>query len=726
MHETADTSRGDERKTEIKTKVQDTLDRMRSDEPKPQKYTSRSEEEIGVTQFIDSSEGFTGITKHRWSDFIVHEIDAEGQVCSLSDLSVPTEEKAAPGEATRPEWFPEAEWEKVAGLSSSKEAQHPVHIPAAQMTKEDRTKYHGIIKSCFPKLVSNTSEVAGEKVIAVSRSSMAPDKRNTFWKHKPWPKGRPKFLHFCLYKENTDTFAALSMLSMDLKLKSNKFHIAGTKDARAKTTQRVAIKQVTAEKVHQAASKFHKLAVGNFTYQDRELKLGDLKGNQFDIVLRDVEGGSDVIARRAKSFQEHGFLNYYGMQRFGATSSATHLVGRAIIRKEWRTAVDMLLGGRADENRGSLAKAQEAWQRDRDPKRAYALLSGRQQRTTIEGRVLHTLCSVRATAYQEAIDRLPSNTRQLYVHAYQSWLWNRLVSRRVTAHGLALLPGDLVLVGDGAADAAEAGDADVDAEAPLVEEEVTAESKSPLGKLPEVRALTEAELSQHTITDLVLPLPGWAVRLPDNPMADWYAELLAADSIELSRAYCDTMPQYSLAGAYRRVLARPTDVSWRIAHYDNPAVELIRSDWDQLHGKAPAEERERGAFRALVLQFQLPTSCYATMALRELTGMDSSLATQVRLNEAYLKKMRQLETRTPRGGVAQAGPAEKMGDVSTSQKETGEAPGSRAETGGASSAQAAGDAAASAEGESPGQAGKRALPEPGADDVAKKQKVETA
>ena len=44
--------------------------------------------------------------------------------------------------------------------------------------------------------------------------------------------------------------------------------------------------------------------------------------------------------------------------------------------------------------------------------------------------------------------QIPKNTRLMYVHSYQSYLWNRVVSRRIREYGLQLVAGDLVLKGE--------------------------------------------------------------------------------------------------------------------------------------------------------------------------------------------------------------------------------------------------------------------------------------
>ena len=41
--------------------------------------------------------------------------------------------------------------------------------------------------------------------------------------------------------------------------------------------------------------------------------------------------------------REHGFINYFGMQRFGTQSVCTHAVGIAMLKEDWEAAVDLVL-----------------------------------------------------------------------------------------------------------------------------------------------------------------------------------------------------------------------------------------------------------------------------------------------------------------------------------------------------------------------------------------------
>lgn len=67
--------------------------------------------------------------------------------------------------------------------------------------------------------------------------------------------------------------------------------------------------------------------------------------------------------------------------------------------------------------------------------------------------------------------------------------------------------------------------------------------------------------------------------------------------------------------------------------YNDENDTLIRSDIEELNGDAEASSIENGKQKALILAFSLPSSSYATMALREILKTDTSVANQVQLQQ---------------------------------------------------------------------------------------------
>ena len=80
-------------------------------------------------------------------------------------------------------------------------------------------------------------------------------------------------------------------------------------------------KHVTAEQLAGLNPRLRGIYLGNFQYVEKELSLGDLSGNHFQLVLRDIDAATDTVAQVCTSVERNGFINYFGMQRFGASFS---------------------------------------------------------------------------------------------------------------------------------------------------------------------------------------------------------------------------------------------------------------------------------------------------------------------------------------------------------------------------------------------------------------------
>lgn len=106
--------------------------------------------------------------------------------------------------------------------------------------------------------------------------------------------------------------------------------------------QRVSARRVLPNRLLHAARRARGVAVGDLVIAAGPLKLGMLGGNRFDIVLRRVEGEESAVRHKAEGLARRGFVNYFGLQRFGTTSVPTFAVGRCIIRREWANVRTLL------------------------------------------------------------------------------------------------------------------------------------------------------------------------------------------------------------------------------------------------------------------------------------------------------------------------------------------------------------------------------------------------
>uniref|UniRef100_A0A8C1S122 Pseudouridylate synthase 7 homolog n=1 Tax=Cyprinus carpio TaxID=7962 RepID=A0A8C1S122_CYPCA len=555
-----------------------------------------SEPDVGILKFISEHKGFSGVLKERYSDFVVHEINKDGKVVVLDDLSVPAEaEESSPDcSCAESQTLTEEQKQQLDELQLFKNKEGSVSIEVQEDSKEKRTLLHRAVKTLYPGLETKTEDREGKKFIvayhAAGKTALAAPRKHS------WPKNRGSFCHFVLYKENKDTMDAINVLSKFLRVRPNMFSYMGTKDKRAVTVQEIAVLKISAERLSHLNKCLMNLKLGNFSYKKWPLKLGELQGNHFTVVLRNISGSLEQVEQAMTSLRETGFINYYGMQRFGTTAVPTHRVGRAILQNNWKEVVDLILKPRPGAEKGYLVKCREEWARSQDPEAALKKLPVKR---CVEGQLLRGLAKYGKNNIITAFGLIPRNNRLMYIHSYQSYVWNCMVSKRMEAFGLRAVEGDLVLRGSSA------------------------------------HVLSAEEAEKHSVHDVVMPLPGFDVIYPTHSVGGGYRDMLSADDLDID-SMRHKVRDYSLAGAYRRILIRPRDVSWELIQYDDPRVPLVHTDVEKLENAPAPVYLKEGKYRALKMEFSLPSSTYATMAVREVLKMDTSIKNQTQLNTSWL------------------------------------------------------------------------------------------
>lgn len=620
------------------------------------------EVDLGITEYVGNTEGFTGTIKERFTDFVVHEISTNGEIAKLSNQAIPPDPEDNADIEDLKKKIPEDVWEKLQTITDDNPG---VEIDVTTMGRDQRKYIHQIVKK-LTTVISETKEVGNKKLIVFSKEYT--NKFGTRFRdnRKDWSSRGGDYCHFILHKVNIDTMDALNQISRVLRLKPSIFNYAGTKDRRAKTTQWISVKKLSPKNIMNSARAVRGVFVGNFKFEKEPLKLGKLDGNRFTIALRNISASNDVIEKAMVSLRDNGFINYYGLQRFGTIAAIpTYEIGLALLQGKWAEAVDLILKPREGEQDINLAEARELYKDTKDARLAYQKI-GRYDK--IEAKLLWGLNICGQKNLQGALDTVPRNTMLMYVHAYQSFMWNKIVSRRIKEFGLKPIVGDLVYENPDLKDDIETVNDDTQNTSEEDgrsnhNEKLTANNKeqktdeSMLKKensekmnevnndddkgsekddnerqLPKVKILTEEDLPNYTLASVVMPQPGWKVTYPSYAKS-WYDEYLGKDG--LTTDLKQKNKKYTLSGSYRKILQIPQDLNWKIVRYMNKTDDLIASDIDEMKGIEALEDNPEGTFKALIVQMTLKSSSYATMALRELLKCDTSSQTHAAQTAAF-------------------------------------------------------------------------------------------
>jgi len=219
------------------------------------------------------------------------------------------------------------------------------------------------------------------------------------------------FSVYILKKNGIDTSHALRDVEkrFGLVLKS-----LGLKDANAVTEQYVFSKTIS--------KSFETIQGKNYSlkrlgFVKKPLSKKDMVGNHFEIKVENP-------LKHISNFNENEkILNFFGYQRFGSKRPITHLVGKAIIQKDYQAALDLLLNYSShydteenNTNRKIIAeRTSELSVIDKIPKSM-----------DIEIILLKKLSETKDLKI--VIRSIPLHMRRFYIQAYQSYIYNKTLS----------------------------------------------------------------------------------------------------------------------------------------------------------------------------------------------------------------------------------------------------------------------------------------------------------
>eukprot|EP00944_MAST-04C_sp_MAST-4C-sp1_P013533 g13533.t1 len=495
-------------------------------------------------------------------------------------------------------------------------------------SKDLRRKIHNAINQICSSFQSSTTK-KNEIVVSFRNRCRRPKKKSTFTR-------------LVLRKNGIEQSFALQQISRILNIQQKNISVAGTKDKHSVSYQYITVKGLGKDIILKRISKYRSninsgrqggislgsehgcIEIGRYFKgsESKAINLGDLRGNKFEIILRNVrttsangeptsEHGQETckkidfltLDKRSNFMRKNGFINYFGLQRLGkyyhTDSPRSYIIGAAMLRREWKTVIDLLLSPRVGENYVTTA-AKIFYKITGNTKESMNKLPRylRHERCVLKG--LHRYGK---DAYLKSFKEIPRNNQLMYAHSFQSFLWNNMASRRWEIYTRSRIKYGIdrsfLEVGDILR--AHNGDAENVSTRYI---EVTSENYDAIvGTTATSEGLTSCSLrktgntGKYTIFDIVIPLPGRLTGeyIRRNPIySDVVSTILGNFGLTWEAFHNG---DYDLKGAYRSFMTKPGNFSWNIID-----AETIKLD------------------------FELPSSSYATVCLRELMKNDMIMA----------------------------------------------------------------------------------------------------
>lgn len=368
--------------------------------------------------------------------------------------------------------------------------------------------------------------------------------------------GQGTHVYAFVQKKNMTTTDMIAFVAHQLNMKRLDIGYAGRKDSKAITRQWISIEHIQPEQLKAIDTKT--LKVLKVTRHNNKLKIGHLKGNRFVIRLRNLA----VPPKEALEIADQSLeiLNRRGVPNYFGPQrfgyrNDSHLLGAALVKNDLQTFYNTLLGRPELDTQPDFIQARKFYEEGKLEEAFYMWHSA-------FGDYRRALKSLMRTGgnFKKSIRDIDHRMISLFIAAWQSDLFNETLARRMPNID-KLLKGDMAYKHDnGACFRVE----DAAAEQPRCE----AFDISPTGPL----------------------LGSRMTRLTDEAGA---IENPVLDPIELDEDDYKRLKKYNATGGRRPLRFQP-----------------------HLHDLSEGRD-EHGDY--LELHFELPSGCYATVLLREIT-----------------------------------------------------------------------------------------------------------
>ena len=368
---------------------------------------------------------------------------------------------------------------------------------------------------------------------------------------------RGAFAFYRLTKQSIGTVEVVSQIVEQWKIPRWRISYGGLKDRHAITVQYLTIQDGPQTSLQQ--SQFDLEFLGHV---DRAFTTADLDGNRFELVLRDMTDEEvDSAVAAAGEVKRSGLVNYYDDQRFGSLCESGEWVAKAWCLRDWERALWLALADPHPFDRVTEKRQKEIlrdhWGRWVECKQAL----DKSHRRSVITFLADKEAAGKPIDFRGAFCCLSIDLRGLYLSAWQSAVWNRMLDRllRSTVEASRLQ---------------------------------TLELRAGAVSLPTSLADEEAA----ALRNVELPFPSAKPRTEDEAALALLDAVLADEGLERRQLRIKHPKDSFFSKGVRPALI---DIAGLSASIDD----------DEMH-------RDR---RKLILKFDLPRGSYATMLVKHLT-----------------------------------------------------------------------------------------------------------
>jgi tRNA pseudouridine13 synthase len=367
--------------------------------------------------------------------------------------------------------------------------------------------------------------------------------------------GRGGHALYRLTKSGLGTPEAVQAILHQWNLPRNRLSYGGLKDRHASTTQHVSIQNGPKSDFEERSFQLEYL--GQIA---RPFVAMDIRSNRFRIRLRGIPAAKrEEYEARILFTRAHGMVNYFDDQRFGSIGFSGELIGAAWCKGNYERALYLAL---AEPN--SHDRPREKAQKEilRQHWGHWNLCKERLDRS--HRRSIVTYLVDHPLDFKRALALVRQDLRGIYAAAFQSWVWNRWLSRLIeTALGAS--------------------------------NGCWFDSRSGRLALP-WQMDTSGEESWLALASGELPLPSARIHSWPDGTLPVLEEVLSPLSMTVREMRFKYPRDTFFSKGSRVVRLLPAGLTWR---WEENSQMRGASDW--------------------CLSFELPRGCYATMAIRQWT-----------------------------------------------------------------------------------------------------------